>query len=207
MTAVNLLESIKTFTIESTKDLIMPVKPSEEVEEPEPRAVGVYIGHLPEFSSVKRKAPCILHQIVTRKDIQHPGEPFPDTAAVVRSAFCVYNEDEEEGGLMLLGLMERLRIALLKKVVLNKQFKLDLQAGLESLVYDSTGSKPTHPYYLGEMVSVWRFFHTIEREVNYGKKGYRNIRESGPGPGCDRLGPGAAHGQYGIGLGTGGSEE
>lgn len=129
MTAVNLLESIKTFTMESTKDLIMPVKPSEEVEEPEPRAVGVYIGHLPEFSSVKRKAPCILHQIVTRKDVQHPGEPFPDTAAVVRSAFCVYNEDEEEGGLMLLGLMERLRIALLKKVVLNKQFKLDLQAG------------------------------------------------------------------------------
>lgn len=186
MTTVNLLESLKAFTIESTKDLIMPVKPSEEVEEPEPRTVGVYIGHLPEFSSVKRKAPCILHQIVTRKDIQHPGEPFPDTAAVVRSAICVYNESEEEGGLMLLGLMERLRIALLKKVVLDKQFKLDLQAGLESLVYDSTGSKPTHPYYLGEMISVWRIFHTIEREVNYGKQGHSNIKQPGPDRGCSQ---------------------
>lgn len=200
MTTVNLLESIKAFTIEVTKDLILPVKPSEEVEEPEPRTVGVYIGHLPEFSSVKRKAPCVLHQIVTRKDIQLPGEAFPSSAAVVRSAMCVYNENEEEGGLMLLGLMERLRISLLKKVALDRQFKLDLQAGLESLVYDSTGSTPTHPYYLGEMISVWRIYHTIEREVQYGKKGYSNIRESGPGPGCDRIGPGAAHGQYGIGT-------
>ena len=184
MTTVNLLESLKAFTIESTKDLIMPVKPSEEAEEPEPRQVGVYIANLPEFSSVKRKAPCILHQIVIRKDIQPPGQPFPDTAAVVRSAFCVYNDDEEEGGLMLLGLMERLRIALLKKVALDKQFKLDLQAGLESLVYDSTGSKPTHPYYLGEMISVWRIFHTIEREVDYGEEGYSNIKQPGPDRGC-----------------------
>lgn len=206
MTAVTLLDSLKDFTKDVTKDLIMPVKPSEEVEEPEPRCAGVYICHLPEFDSIKRKAPCILHQIVTRKDIQLPGEPFPDTAAVVRSAFCVYNDDEEEGGLMLLNLMERLRISLLQKVVLNKKFKLDLEAGLESLVYNSVG-RPTHPYYLGEIVSVWKIFHTIEREVNYGKEGYSNIRQPGPGPDCDRIGPGAAHGRYGIGLGTGGSEE
>ena len=196
MTSVLLLESPKAFTKDVTKDLIMPVKPSEEVEEPEPRAAGVYTCHLPEFDSIKRKAPCILHQIVTRKDIQLPGEAIPDTAAVVRSALCVYNENEEEGGLMLLNLMERLRISLLKKVVLNKQFKLDLRAGLESLVYDSTG-RPTHPYYLGEIVSVWRFFHTIEREVNHDKKGNSNIKQPGPGADCDQLLLGAAHGFYG----------
>lgn len=199
MTSVTLLESLKVFTNEVLKDLIMPVKPSEEAEEPEPRAVGVYIGHLPEFSSVKQKAPCVLHQLVTRKDIQPPGAPFPNSATVVRSALCVYNENEEEGGLMLLGLMERLRIALLKKVVLNKQFKLDLEAGLETLTYDSTG-RPTHPYYLGEMVSVWRIFHTIEREVNYDEKGYSNIRRPVSGADCGRTGSGAAHGQYGIGT-------
>lgn len=196
MTSVTLLESLKAFTEDAIKDLIMPVKPSEEVEEPEPRAAGVYTCHLPEFDSIKRKAPCILHQIVTRKDIQLPGEAFPDTAAVVRSAFCVYNEDEEEGGLMLLNLMERLRISLLKKVILNRQFKLDLQAGLESLVYDSTG-RPTHPYYLGEIVSVWRISHTIEREVNCGEKGYSNIRRSGPGAGYGQLPLGAVPGFYG----------
>lgn len=196
MTGTGLLESIKAFTLETTKDLIMPVKPSEEDENPKPRAAGVYIGHLPEFSSTKRKAPCILHQIVTRKDIRRPGERFPNSVAVVRSAFCVYNKDEEEGGLMLLNLMERLSISLLRKVVLNKQFKLDLESGLDYLTYDSTGSIPTHPYYLGEMISVWKIPHTIEREVNYGKKGYSNIREPGPGAVCDRTQTGAVHGFY-----------
>ena len=42
MTAVILLDSLKTFTRDVTKDLIMPVRPSEEVEEPEPRAADVY---------------------------------------------------------------------------------------------------------------------------------------------------------------------
>ena len=107
MTAVILLDSLKTFTRDVTKDLIMPVRPSEEVEEPEPRAADVYTCHLPALDTIKRKAPCILHQLVTRKDIQPAGEPVPNTAAVVRSAFCVYNDDEEEGGLMLLNLMER----------------------------------------------------------------------------------------------------
>lgn len=169
MTRVFLLEHLKAFTEESVRELILPVKPSEEVEEPEPRAAAVYAGHLPEFDSVKRKAPCILHQLVTSKDVQPQGEPRPRSSAVVRTAFCVYCGNEEEGGMMLLNLMERLRIALLRKVVIGRQFKLDLEAGLDTLVYDTAG-RPTHPYYLGEMISVWKLPHTIEREVPYGKE-------------------------------------
>jgi len=180
-----LLEQLKTFTENSIRDLIMPVRPSEEEEDPAPRAAGVHVGHLPEFDSVKRKAPCILHQLVTNKYVQLPGEPRPRGAAVIRSAFCVYNEDEGEGGLMLLNLMERLQISLLRQVVIGKQFKLDLEVGLDTLVYDTT-NRPTHPYYLGEMISVWKLPYTIEREVPYGKKGYSNIRQPGPGPGCDQ---------------------
>lgn len=176
MTRVFLLENLKSFTEESVQGLILPVKPSEEVEEPEPRAPAVYAGHLPEFDSVKRKAPCILHQLVTSKDVQRPGDPRPKSSAVVRTAFCVYNENEEEGGLMLLNLMERLRIALLRKVVIAKQFKLDLEAGLDVLIYDTAG-RPTHPYYLGEMISVWKLPYAIEREVPYGKERYSSARE------------------------------
>ena len=55
MTRVFLLEHLKAFTEESVRELILPVKPSEEVEEPEPRAAAVYAGHLPEFDSVKRR--------------------------------------------------------------------------------------------------------------------------------------------------------
>ncbi len=183
MTRVILLENLKTFTWEATRDLIMPVAPSEEEPEPKPRAAGVHICGLSEFSAVSRRAPCILHQIVTSKDVQVPGERLPRSAAVVRTAFCVYCEDEDEGGLMLLGLMERLRIALLRKVVIGKQYKLDLEAGLETLIYDST-QRPTKPYYLGEMISVWKLPFTIEREVPYDKRGESNVRPGGPGAGC-----------------------
>lgn len=177
MTRVMLLENLKAFTLESTRDLLMPVKPSEEEEAPKPRAAGVHICHLPEFSSISRKAPCILHQIVTSKDVHHPGDPRPKSAAVVRSAFCVYNENEEEGGLMLLNLMERLRIALLRKVVIGRQFKLDLEAGLDTVVYDASG-RPTRPYYLGEMISVWKLPYAMEREVPYGKQKPSGIGQS-----------------------------
>lgn len=192
MTRVQLLEDLKVFTKETIRDLIMPVKPSEEEEEPEPRAAGVYVGHLPEFDSVKRKAPCVLHQLVTSKDIVLPGEALPRSAAVVRSAFCVYSKDEEEGGLMLLNLMERLRISLLRQVVIGKQFKLDLEAGLDTLIYDAA-NRPTHPYYLGEMISVWKIPCTIEREVPYGKKGFSNIGHPVSGAGC-----GGIYEQYSI---------
>ena len=40
MTRVILLENLKTFTWEATRDLIMPVAPSEEEPEPKPRAGG-----------------------------------------------------------------------------------------------------------------------------------------------------------------------
>ena len=61
---------------------------------------------------------------------------------------------------MLLNLMERLRIAILKKVVIGEQFEIDLEAGLECLVYPDD----TAPYFLGEMVSTWKM-PTIKREV------------------------------------------
>ena len=51
-----------------------------------------------------------------------------------------------------MNLMEQLRIALLHWPVLGKQYQLDLQAGLETLVYPENLS----PYYAGEMISVWK---------------------------------------------------
>ena len=81
--------------------------------------------------------------------------------AKVRSICCVYNDDEQEGGLMLLNLMERLRIAMLRQVVIGGQFTLDLEAGLETIVYPDD----TAPYFVGEMISTW-MLPPVEREVN-----------------------------------------
>ena len=62
---------------------------------------------------------------------------------------------------MLLNLMERIRVALLRQVVIGEQFTLDLEAGLEVLGYPDD----TAPYFVGEMISTW-ILPPVEREVN-----------------------------------------
>lgn len=185
MTKVVLLEELKKFTKTVTRDLILPVRPSEEEPTPLPRQPKVYRMRLPQFRDATRKAPYILHQAITGKDTQAVGMKATEATAVVRTVFCVYHEDEEEGALSLLNLMERLRVALLEQVVVGKQFKLDVKAGLETLAYPDDTEPRSAPYYLGEMISTWRL-PGIERKVIYGKEGHSNIKRPGPGAGCGR---------------------
>ncbi len=152
MTGVILLDRLKDFTEEKTKNLLLPVAQQRgDPAPPDPRAPGVYRMRLPDGRAADKKAPYVLHQFLTRKDVQPAGK-LPIAIATVRTIFCVYHQDEQEGGLALLNLMERLRIALWENGVIGKQFILDREAGLESLVYPDN----TAPYYAGEMGSVWK---------------------------------------------------
>lgn len=161
MTKVVFLERLKEFTLSVTGNILMPVAMQKgDAQPPDPRAAEVYRTRLPDSSAAKKKAPYILHQIITGKDVQSAGEKTPIATAVVRTVFCVYNVNEEEGGVMLLNLMERLRMALLEQVIIGDQFELDLEAGLETLVYP----EDTAPYFAGEMVSTWKL-PRIKRKV------------------------------------------
>lgn len=159
MTRNILLDSLSSFTNNSVKDIILPIKMQKGDTEQKYRAANVHKMRLPDSSAATKKAPYILHQVLTGKDQQPPGNNA-ESKTVIRSIFCVYNDNEEEGSLMLLNLMERLRIDLLKSVVVGNQFTLDLEAGLETLVYP----EDTAPYYAGEMISTWKM-PAIEREV------------------------------------------
>jgi len=160
VTKVDLLEVLSVATREVTADIIMPVRrQKEDKTEPEPRAAGIHKMRLPDSSAAQKKAPYIIHQIITGRDTQTSGKPV-SASVTVRSIFCVYNDNEEEGGLMLLNLMERLRIALLERVVIGDRFQLDLEAGLECLIYPDD----TAPYYAGEMSSTW-ILPAVRREV------------------------------------------
>ena len=67
MTKVILLEALKKFTLEATKDIVMPVEPQEEDEErPVPRPAQVFSMNLPDGASYQREAPYILHQIIKK---------------------------------------------------------------------------------------------------------------------------------------------
>lgn len=159
MNRIILLEQLKKHTIKSVADLIMPTRMQKGDVEEGSRPADVFLMRLPDSKAAQKKAPYIIHQAISSRDIQHEGES-ESASAVIRSIFCVYNDNEEEGSLMLINLMERLRISLLKQIVIGDQFQLDLKAGLETLVYPDD----TAPYYAGEMLSTWKI-PAIQREV------------------------------------------
>lgn len=186
MTKVILLEQLKAFTEDVTREILLPVQMQEKDEsQPPDRAASVYVPRLPKLSAYKQKAPFITHESVTSKDIltQAPnGYQFMQASAVVRSCFCVYHPNEQEGGLALLNLMERLRIALLETVVIGKQFTLDVKEGVESLVYPSNPNQTANsPFYLGEMITTWRL-PSVERIISNEKVNWNGggIRQHNP---------------------------
>lgn len=159
MNRIILLEQLRDFTNEAISDIIMPVRMQKGDTEQVSRAADVHRMRLPDSKAAQKKAPYIIHQIITGKDVQFEGQN-ESSSTVIRSIFCVYNDNEEEGALMLINLMERLRISLLKQIVIGDQFQLDLVAGLESMIYPDD----TAPYYAGEMLSTWKI-PAIQREV------------------------------------------
>jgi hypothetical protein len=161
MTKRDLLVVLKKFTEEATKDLIMPVRmQKEDKEEPEPRAANVYMMRLKKSTDAEKTAPHIIHSIVTGHDSQPAGDRA-QASTLIRTVFSVYHEDEQEGSLLLLTLMERYRIALLKKVVLDDRYALDTEDGVDSVVYTDN----IRPYYAGEMITSWKI-PAIYREVD-----------------------------------------
>jgi len=177
MTKQELLDALCDFTRDAVKDLLLPVEMQEEDEkQPESRPPEVYKMGLPDFNQAEKKAPLIIHQILTGSDVWPQGAPEPDSKAVVRTVFGIYHPDSQEGPLALLGLIERLRIALWRKRVIGRQFKLDMKAGADYLIYD----KQAPPFYTGEMITTWDL-PSVKLEVNYGKQGYSNIQAGGQG--------------------------
>ena len=159
MDKVNLLYAMKAFTEEAVKDLMLPVRMQKNDTTAERRSPVVFLMRVPDNSSATKKAPYILHQIITGKDEQQSGETSK-RRATVRTIFCVYHEDGQEGGIALLQLMERWSIAVLKQHVIDNRFQVDLVKGMEELIYPDD----TAPYYIGELVSDWSL-PPVQREV------------------------------------------
>lgn len=165
-TKVGLLYALKEFTELATGDMTLPVKrQSKDEREPQPRSAVVYLTRLPDITSYHKKAPFILHQAVTGQDeignankgTGREARREPQSTCVVRSVFCVYHPDEQEGGLALLNLMEEMRTALLLyPTMLGKVFELDMNEGISQMIYPETGERGTAPFYIGEMVTAWK---------------------------------------------------
>ena len=152
-----LLKALRTRQLEATKDLLMPTKPQKSIESEE-RPVEVHLQRLPDEKSSTTKAPYIVNAAVTSSFGRAPGQE-EDDRCTVRSVFCIYNSDGEEGGLMLLNLMDRIRISLQKDPILDGMYECDLEKRIEDLQYPDD----TAPFYMGEMITEWKL-PPVERE-------------------------------------------
>ena len=99
MTRTILLKRLRAFTEEVTADLIMPTRLQKGDTEQIFRPAKVYLMRLPDGTSATKKAPYVLHQVITGMDQQPQGQRVTSSAKV-RSICCVYNDDEQEGGLI-----------------------------------------------------------------------------------------------------------
>lgn len=164
MTKVELLNALKERMEVDTGNMLFPVRPQKAGEDAVLKHAEVYCQRLPDTTQPTKKAPYIINSVVNSKHAQSPGEDAATSVTVVRTTFCVYCDDEQEGSLMLLNLMECIRISLLKNPILRKQFLCLLDdtdgGGIEDLVYPDN----LHPYYIGEMITVWDM-PRVKREV------------------------------------------
>ncbi len=160
MNRVMLLEALKVRQAEDLKDLLMPTVPKKD-KPSELRTVEIFKGKLPDRKSETEKAPYIVNAILNSNFFRNPGEE-PTSLVTVRSTLCVYNQNNEEGVLMILNLLERLRISYTKDPILDNTFQMlfDEEHPIQDLVYPDE----TMPFFMADQVTVWSL-PPVEREV------------------------------------------
>ncbi len=162
MTKERLLDDLKTCVENTTQRFELPTAVQKGDTEQVFRAPEVHKMRLPKSGDAKKKAPYIIIQYLTGKDYQkHAAQSRSN--AVVRLIFAVYHDNEEEGALSLLNVMEAVRLDLMRQVRIGACFMLDTDEGVDSLIYP----EDTAPYYGGEMM-LTVLMPPTEREVSYG---------------------------------------
>lgn len=157
MTPLELLDALKAFIEENTKDILLPVRVGRKSGEAKERPAEVYKMRLPTKDAETKRIPYVLLQYIKSTDTQTAGE-MPESSCMVRIVVATYSEDGEEGALCVLNLLTRIRIAFLRDGVIAERFMLKLP--IEMIVYPDS----TPPYYLGEMMTEWKM-PIVESEV------------------------------------------
>ena len=157
MTPLELLDALKAFIEENTKDILLPVRVDRKSVEAKERPAEVYKMRLPTKDAETKRIPYVLLQYIKSTDTQTAGE-MPESSCMVRIVAATYSEDGEEGALCVLNLLTRIRIAFLRDGVIAEHFML--KPPIEMIVYPDS----TPPYYLGEMMTEWRM-PIVESEV------------------------------------------
>lgn len=159
MTPTILLEALRSYIADKTKDLMLPIRIRTGTGgETKERPPNVYLMNVPKKEDEIQQIPYILIKYLNGKDEQQGGS-ITQSEARVRIIIVTYSEDGQEGALALLNVLERIRHHLLKDREVGGQFRLIMP--IETLAYPDN----TAPYYLGEIMTLWTL-PAIEQEVN-----------------------------------------
>lgn len=150
MTRVKLIEDLKLMCEEAVEKMRLPLAVQRGDVKRQFREPKIFGMRLPNSDSAEKYAPYIIVQLINSSHVQKAGKP-PFYTAVVRFVFAVYSEDEQDGAIMLLNVMDRVQQKLLAKVQVGKPFLLDVHEPVESIVYPDN----TAPYYAGEMLATF----------------------------------------------------
>lgn len=159
MTKFKLLKDLQQWLEEKTAGFRYEVDLQRDDGDRETRAPEVHRMRLPRSDHYKKYAPYIILKLTTWHTRQAEGQRT-EQVATVRMIFCVPNENEEQGELDLLNLMEFVERELLRDTYNGRSFSLDLETGPEGLIY----SDDTRPFYAGEMAVPFIVKET-ERDV------------------------------------------
>ena len=143
MTPLDLLESLKAYCEENTKDMLLVARVLENGEEAGERPPKVFIGNLPDKESEKKAAPYILLKLLSKKVDDE------ENICRVRIICVTFSEDKQENYIQCLNLLTRIETKLLEDVVIDNRYSC--QKPIESIMYDDD----LEVYQIGEMMTIW----------------------------------------------------
>lgn len=151
MTPLDLLESLKGYCEENTKDMRLVARVPENGKEAGERPPRVFIGNLPDKESEKKEAPYILLKLLTKKVDE-------ESVCRVRIICVTFSEDKQENYIQCLNLLTRIETRLLEDVTITNRYSC--QKPIETILYDDD----LEVYQIGEMMTIWEM-PKMERNI------------------------------------------
>ncbi|MCX4326449.1 MAG: hypothetical protein OSJ45_04025 [Lachnospiraceae bacterium] len=153
MTPLELLEALKKYCKEITKNMRFFARVPENGTQAAKRCPAVFIGGLPDKNSERKAAPYILLKLLTGKDDDE------ESTCRVRIICLTYSENKEENYIQCLNLVTQIKTRLLEDVVVDNHFSC--QKPVEFIVYDDS----LEVYQIGEIMTIWEM-PKVERDVS-----------------------------------------
>lgn len=153
MTPLELLEALKEYCKEITKDMRLFARVPENGTQAAKRCPSVFVGGLPDKNSERKAAPYILLKLLAGKDDEE------ESICRVRIICVTYSENKEENYIQCLNLVTQIKTKLLEDVVIDNHFSC--QKPVEYIIYDDS----LEVYQIGEIMTVWEM-PKVERDVS-----------------------------------------